>query len=246
MANGEILYTLPLSAITPTVTGTDAGFSATAGVDGDPNTLHRYTHDDQAYTWDAGGGLTAIVCAISIHNHNIPSDAVLTYQNCDDGATWANDTIVAVSPGVDSFCLLGTSHNKRYHRVTIVLLGSQAIDIGEICLWSYGLVLSPNYSFRSPEIDRGVYQLNDGAGKISKSAVSRGFGKRLIFENWTAANCTTMKTIRDKTAICFIPDTAVNKCYHGVIIDKDIEFIPLFNGKYSFELTFYENSKRVA
>lgn len=244
MADGKILYTLPLSSITPTVTGSDTGYTAGDAVDNDPNTIHRYTHDDQTFTWDAGDGETATVAAVSIHNHNLPSDTTVTYQNSTNNADWENDVVIAVVPGVDNFKMLGSSFNARYHRVTFSLLASQGIDIGELCLWQYSLTLSPNYSFRSPIINVGKYFSNEGYGKRNKTAISSGYGRRLIFQNWTAANCATMETIKNCGQICFVPDPDSNVCYHGIIEEESIEYDPLFNGNRNFSITFLENLLR--
>jgi len=245
MSNGAFLYTSATTGIIPTCTGSDSGYAIGSIYDGNPSTVHKYTAASQTYVWDAGAGVTISPLVISIHNHNLLATATVHVEFSANGSDWSDAmTTAALILGIDFYWFFTTLSAKRYWRVIITPAASYAITIGEICLWSNYHLLVRNYNWGYEEINVLYAQQNNFWGQNVRSKISQGIGYNLSFDNVTAADKAILATIAKETAVVFIPDQAVNQCYHGMIQGDGLKSKVGYSG-HSFQMTFLENCKRV-
>jgi len=244
MSNGAFLYTSATTGIVPTCTGSDSGYAIGSIYDGNPSTVHKYTAAAQVYEWNAGSGNTISASAFSIHNHNLLATATVRVEFSNDHSDWGDAFSQAyMILGVDMYWVFSMSRIYRYWRITITPAASYAITIGEICLWSNYHLLVRNYNWGYDEINVLYAQQNNFWGQNVRSKISQGIGYNLSFDNVLAANKAILATIAKESAVVFIPDQAVNQCYHGMIQGDGLKSKVNPSG-YSFQMTFLENCKR--
>jgi len=241
-----VLYGDAIDGITPAASGTDAGYAVADAVDGIVGSQHQYTGTSLTITWDAGNGNTIDAAGGSVHNHNIPAGSNVKYEwSTDNFSTTSASDPVTVNLGYDSHKIFSAARSYRYARLFVSVAASQAINVGEACLWTSSYApttfdLIDGYTIKR-QIN-AVTALNWGQNFRSKVSRNRIYQFELIGIDGSAID--ELGTISEEEAVCFVPDSVFVACYHGMMQGDGLEY-QVFNWGHKLSMEFRENARRV-
>jgi hypothetical protein len=231
--NGGFLVDNIAALATPTDTNADALFPAANLIDKIPSVAYRTTGGNALPRWNFGSAQT--VTAFSMHNHNIPNNAVIKLQFSSNNwasiaeeltLTWASQHLFLVFTA------------KTYQYAGLSVASSNAyVEIGEIGWWT-AWQFDRNFNWGARNIRRSHREVtwNRGQAFVKVLATNRGFA--LSFNDITAAERAKFDDLLEQEKVCFIPSFDTNAPYFGTIEDDEIDGKEGYGGA-EFSLRFW-------
>jgi hypothetical protein len=243
MANSAWIYGNIADDVVPVGTTDTAGFVAANAVDNIPQTYAKSAGTGYTLTWNQVTAKT--ISGIAFINHNIIATGTQDLE-FDTTSTFTPDAHVHLSMVASTDCYTSFSPLTYQYIRTINNVSTGLVQIGEVFMGTY---FSPAQDFAP--VYKETFKIHRVADSINGQMFyrnrTRQYGWQIKYNQLTAAEYLQFEAMMTGGHCIFVPDTAVNLCYHGGIqstegsLEKNVDY-NVSGGLRSLSINFWQNA----